>query len=65
MDSQPSMPLALDRLIKKCLAKEPDDRWQSTQDLADELDWIAAAGSQAGLAPAVVARRRLRFRWPG
>ena len=62
MDSQPSMPLALDRLIKKCLAKDPDDRWQSTQDLADELDWIAAAGSQAGLAPAVVARRRLRFR---
>src|SRR5215211_5226102 len=31
---------ALDRLIRKCLAKDPDDRWQSAADLAAELRWI-------------------------
>ena len=31
---------ALDRLLQKCLAKDPDDRWQSAADLADELAWI-------------------------
>ena len=30
----------LDRLLRKCLAKNPDDRWQSGADLADELKWI-------------------------
>jgi Tol biopolymer transport system component len=30
----------LDRLLRKCLAKNPNDRWQSTADLADELRWI-------------------------
>jgi serine/threonine protein kinase/Tol biopolymer transport system component len=31
---------ALDRLLRKCLAKNPDDRWQSAADLSDELTWI-------------------------
>ena len=31
---------ALDRLLRKCLAKDPEDRWQSAADLADELRWI-------------------------
>jgi serine/threonine protein kinase/Tol biopolymer transport system component len=32
---------SLERLVRKCLAKDPDDRWQTTRDLADELKWIA------------------------
>src|SRR5207245_9634051 len=36
-------PPQLDRVVKKCLAKERDDRWQSAKDLADELKWIAEA----------------------
>lgn len=36
-------PPALDRVLKKCLAKDPDDRWQTARDLKDELDWIASA----------------------
>ena len=32
---------ALDRLLARCLAKNPDDRWQSAGDLAAELQWIA------------------------
>ena len=31
---------ALDRLLHRCFAKDPDDRWQSAADLADELAWI-------------------------
>ena len=38
---QPMTPLALDRAVKKCLAKEPEDRWQSAKDLTDELKWVA------------------------
>jgi len=36
----PSAHRALDRLLRKCLAKDPDDRWQSAADLASELRWI-------------------------
>ena len=36
-------PPALDRLLQRCLAKDPDDRWQSARDLKAELEWIAGA----------------------
>jgi Tol biopolymer transport system component/predicted Ser/Thr protein kinase len=48
---QPMSPPALDRVVKKCLAKEPDDRWHSAKDLCDELKWIAGGSSQAAPAP--------------
>jgi eukaryotic-like serine/threonine-protein kinase len=35
-------PPALDRVLRTCLAKDPDDRWQSIRDLKRELQWIAA-----------------------
>lgn len=38
---QPLVPRSLDRVIRKCLVKDPDHRWQSARDLADELRWIA------------------------
>ena len=44
---QPLTPPALERVVKKCLAKDPDERWQSASDLASELQWIAG-GSQSG-----------------
>ena len=43
---QPMTPPALDRTIKTCLAKDPDERWQTASDLARELKWIAEGGSQ-------------------
>jgi Tol biopolymer transport system component/tRNA A-37 threonylcarbamoyl transferase component Bud32 len=46
---QPMTPPALDRLVRKCLAKERDDRWQSAKDLADELKWIAGASEGANV----------------
>jgi eukaryotic-like serine/threonine-protein kinase len=42
---QPVTPPALERVIKKCLAKDPDARWQSAGDLASELKWIAEGGA--------------------
>ncbi len=38
--AQPLAPLALERVVKKCLAKAPDDRYHTMHDLADELRWI-------------------------
>ena len=46
---QPMTPPALDRVVKKCLAKEPEKRWQAASDVCDELKWIAEGGSQAGM----------------
>jgi Tol biopolymer transport system component len=37
---QPNLAL-VERAVRKCLAKDPDRRWQSCGDLADELRWIA------------------------
>jgi Tol biopolymer transport system component len=59
---QPMTPPALDRTIKTCLAKDPDERWQTAGDLAREMKWIAEGGSQAGVAAPIVARRQSRER---
>ncbi len=48
---QPMTPVSLGRIVKKCLAKDPDERWQSASDLAAELKWIADGGSQTSEAP--------------
>jgi hypothetical protein len=45
-------PLALDHAIRSCLAKDPEERWQTARDLSRELRWIGETGSQPG-APAV------------
>ena len=37
---EPLSPVALDRVVTKCLAKDPDDRWHTAHDLTDELKWI-------------------------
>jgi eukaryotic-like serine/threonine-protein kinase len=55
-------PPALDHVVSKCLAKEPDDRWQSARDVVAELQWIAEGGSRVGLPAVVVGRRRVRER---
>jgi len=39
-DTQPLTPATLDRIIQKCLAKHPDDRWQTARDLKSELVWV-------------------------
>ena len=56
---QPMTPPALDRVVRGCLAKDPDDRWQSARDIASELKWIAQ-GSESGIAAPMIARRKGR-----
>ena len=54
-------PPALDRTVAKCLAKAPEERWQTVRDLVDELEWI---DSGAAAEATVVARpqpRRLAY----
>jgi Tol biopolymer transport system component len=47
---QPVTPPSLGRLVERCLAKSPDDRWDSAHDVADELRWIARAAGETGRA---------------
>jgi eukaryotic-like serine/threonine-protein kinase len=56
----PLAPAALDHVVRTCLAKDPDERFQSAHDVLVELRWIKEAGSQAGLPAPVSKRRRVR-----
>lgn len=64
---QPMTPPALDRLVQTCLAKEPEDRFQTAHDARLQLLWIAEGGSRAGTPAVVVARRkgREKLAWGG
>src|SRR5712692_9871660 len=53
---RPMVPPAVDRLVKTCLAKDPDERWQTAADVTKNLKWIAETGSQATLVPAAPAK---------
>jgi eukaryotic-like serine/threonine-protein kinase len=60
----PQAPVPLQRLILRCLAKKPDDRWQTARDLSAELRWIAETGS-GGTAPAATSRIPAAAVWGG
>ena len=59
---QPLTPPALERTIRVCLAKDPDERWQSAGDLWKELRWISEGGSQIREPIAAAVRRAVRPR---
>jgi Tol biopolymer transport system component/predicted Ser/Thr protein kinase len=47
---QPLAPRGLERIVTTCLAKDPDDRWQTARDLARELRWVRdASGSDSSV----------------
>jgi len=56
---RPTAPAALDRVIRTCLAKDPDERFQSAHDLLLQLRFIAVDSSSPSAA--AVAGRRGRF----
>jgi Tol biopolymer transport system component len=53
------LPTAVDHVIRRCLAKDPADRWQSVHDLLLELKWASQA--RLPVAPVVAAPRRGLF----
>jgi Tol biopolymer transport system component len=59
---QPNVPAGLDRLVRKCLAKDPDARWQSASDMADELRWMAGGEASRAAGPQLSGQRRTA-RW--
>jgi Tol biopolymer transport system component len=63
--SQPLAPPLLDRVVRACLAKDPENRWQSVRDLLQELRWIAEGSFQPAAPSALVNpyKRRERLAW--
>src|SRR6476646_1348764 len=67
---QPATPRALERVVRKCLEKKPDDRWHSARDLKPTLELIdldapAASMSSASVSvPIPVQTPRKRWLWP-
>src|SRR5882762_5244610 len=57
---QPQSPPALDRVVQTCLAKDPDERWQTAHDLKSELQWIAQLPPEGGGLPPQREPARLR-----
>ena len=58
-ESQPLTPPLLDHIVRRCLAKDPDERWQSAADLARELRWLAHSSPAARALPTANTRPRL------
>ena len=59
---RPLSPPALDRLVKTCLEKDPEERWQSARDLMKELIWISESSTLTAT-PAGVSHVAKRERW--
>ena len=56
---QPLSPPAFDRLVRNCLAKDPDRRWQTAHDIGLQLAGMGELAPQvAGTAPATHVLRR-------
>lgn len=59
---QPMYPPALDRVVKTCLAKDPNERWQTAHDMLLELKWVTEGGTQPA-APVTRLKRREHLGW--
>jgi Tol biopolymer transport system component len=57
---KPMTPAPLDRALRRCLAKDPEERWQSARDLALELKSIAEGGPQSGAAVPAISGKKTR-----
>lgn len=54
----------LDRIVRRCLAKDPDERWQSASDLKRDLQWVVEAPSGAiGSHAVAVWKGHLTWAW--
>ena len=60
---QPVSPPGLDRVVRTCLAKEPEERFQSVHDVKLQLQWIAEGGPQAGVPVPARSKNREKLAW--
>jgi Tol biopolymer transport system component len=56
-------PPALDHVVRTCLAKDPDARWQTAHPILVELKWIDESGRQASAARPIAAPKRAFMPW--
>src|SRR5215472_6285236 len=59
---KPMTPPALDHAIRKCIAKSPEDRWQSAADIKHEISWISQSSADGSLSFAAGSKKSL---WTG
>ena len=59
---QPMSPPELQRVVRGCLAKDPEERFQTVHDVKLQLKGIAESGSQTGISGPVVSARKGRER---
>ena len=59
---KPMTPDALDHAIRRCLAKDPEERWQTARDITGELKWVAEGGPQSGIAAPLARKSKWRER---
>jgi len=57
----PLIPPVLDHMLQRCLAKDPEERWQSMSDIGEELKW--AGGTASPTTPAATKGRRVLPSW--
>ena len=62
---KPLTPSTLDHAIRRCLAKDREERWQTARDLQLELKWMAEGSSQSGILIPLASPRKRRdhFAW--
>ena len=61
--AHPRMPKLVEHLLKRCLSKDPDDRWQSAHDILLELEWIREARPGSDGTTAVISPTKTPARW--
>ena len=56
-----SLPPQFAHVVERCLAREPESRWQSASDVRAELEWVGKV--QAAIAPATTSRATPQWMW--
>ena len=59
---QPGAPASLDHIVSRCLAKDPEDRWQATHTLLNQLRWLVEDRNDTGPSPEAAAGARRKDR---
>ena len=62
-EARPDVPDALDRIISRCLQREPSARWQTMEALGEALRWLRDSSTSTVQAVSAATAPRPRRRW--